>query len=88
MNPQRYMRILAARARHESPPRVDVARQVILSLRSMQDSPAEVRQGPMMWVAVLSTAAAVPAAVFALVVYYAAADPIMEIARAISWAIQ
>jgi len=88
MNPEQYILALAARARAETPPRISVAHKVIQDLRAMQDSKTAALSRPMMWVAVLSSATAVPAAVLALIVYYATADPLVEITRAVSWVIQ
>ena len=77
--------ILAARARSETPPRVDVAGRVIAILTAEQNQLARISERPLMWLAVFSSAAAVPAVVLAIVAYYASLDPLFEISQAISW---
>jgi len=77
--------ILAARARSETPPRVDVAGRVIAILTAEQNQLAHISERPLMWLAVFSSAAAVPAVVLAIVAYYASLDPLFEISQAISW---
>ena len=80
--------ILAARARSETPPRVDVAGRVIAILTAEQDRLDRMTERPLMWLAVLSSAAAIPAAVLAIVAYYTWVDPLFEISQAIAWVIQ
>ncbi len=80
--------ILAARARSETPPRVDVAGRVIAILTAEQNQLARISERPLMWLAVFSSAAAVPAVVLAIVAYYASLDPLFEISQAISWVMQ
>jgi hypothetical protein len=41
-----------------------------------------------MWVAVFSSAAAIPAAILAIVAYYTWVDPLFEISQAIAWVMQ
>jgi hypothetical protein len=80
--------ILAARARSETPPRVDVAGRVIAILTAEQDRLDRITERPLMWVAVFSSAAAIPAAVMAFVAYYTWFSPLFEISQAIAWVIQ
>lgn len=82
------LKMLAARARGETPPRVDVVGQVIAILYSEQDRLDLITERPLMWLAVLSSAAAIPAAVLAIVAYYTWVDPLFEISQAISWVMQ
>ena len=77
--------ILAARARSETPPHVDVAGRVIAILTAEQNQLARISERPLMWLAVFSSAAAVPAVVLAIVAYYVSLDPLFEISQAISW---
>ncbi|MHC4110831.1 MAG: hypothetical protein ACYSTF_02775 [Planctomycetota bacterium] len=80
--------ILAARARGETPPRVDVAGRVISILTAEQDRLDRITERPLMWVAVFSSAAAIPAAILAIVAYYTWVDPLFEISQAIAWVMQ
>ena len=79
---------LAARAREERPPRVDVTYSVLAILTAGQAQPLTVAERFWMWLAAVSSAVAVPAAVVAFVLYSRSAEPLNEIAEAISWAIQ
>ena len=80
--------ILAARARGETPPRVDVAGRVISILTVEEDRLDRITERPLMWVAVFSSAAAIPAAVLAIVAHYTWVNPLFEISQAIAWVIQ
>ena len=80
--------ILAARARGETLPRVDVAGRVIAILTAEEDRLDRITERPLMWVAVLSSAAAVPAGVLAIVAYYTWVNPLFEISQAIAWVMQ
>jgi hypothetical protein len=80
--------ILAARARSESPPVVDVAGRVIAILAAERERVDRASDRPLMWLAAFSSAVAVPAVVAAIAVYYAWADPLFEISRAIAWVTQ
>ena len=80
--------ILAARARGETPPCVDVSGRVIAILAAEQDRLDRLTERPLMWLAVLSSAAAVPATVLAIVAYYTWVDPLFEISQAIAWVVQ
>jgi hypothetical protein len=64
-NKERF-EILAARARGETPPRVNVAGRVIANLTAEQDRLDRITERPLMWVAVFSSAAAIPAAVLVI----------------------
>ena len=88
MNSKNRFEILAARARSEVAPRVDVAGRVIATLTAEQDRLDRITERPLMWLAVFSSAAAVPAVVLAVIAYYASLDPLFEISEAISWVIQ
>jgi hypothetical protein len=88
MRNQNLFQILAGRARGESPPRVDVVGRVISVLTAEQDRLNRITERPLMWVAVFSSAAAIPAAVLAIVAYYTWVDPLFEISQAIAWVMQ
>lgn len=79
---------LAARARSEEAPRVNVAGSVIaiLSAEEMRFEP--VSDKLLMWLAAFSSAVAVPVVVAAVFVYQAWTDPLLELSQAISWVMQ
>ncbi|MEN6575939.1 MAG: hypothetical protein ABFD90_06310 [Phycisphaerales bacterium] len=79
---------LAARAREERPPRVDVTSRVLAMLTAGQTQPLTAAERFWMWLAAVSSAVAVPVAVAAFILYTRSAEPLNEIAEAISWAIQ
>jgi hypothetical protein len=80
--------ILAVKARGEIPHGVDVADRVIAILTAEQDRLDRITERPLMWVALFSSAAAIPAAVLAIVAYYTWVDPLFEISQAIAWVMQ
>ncbi len=82
------LRILAAKARGEMPPRVDVADRVLAILTAEKYQRQSVPEKPLMWMAALSSVAAVFAVLFAIVLYNIKIDPLMEISQAISWVTQ
>jgi len=88
MNWEQKIEQLAARARAECPPRVDVACSVLGILAAGQVQPLTVTERLWMWLAAAASAVAVPAATAAFVLYHRSAQPLNEIAEAISWAIQ
>jgi hypothetical protein len=85
---ERRIENLAARARAERPPKVDVAQSVLHMLTAGQAEPLSVAERFWMWLAAVSSAIAVPTAVIAFALYARSAEPLNQIAEAISWAIQ
>ena len=79
---------LAARARSEEAPGIDVAGSVIAILRAEQRRYEAAGDRPLMWLAAFSSAAAVSVVVAAVFVYQAWADPLFELSQAISWVAQ
>jgi hypothetical protein len=88
MNWEQKIERLAARARDEAPPRVDVACGVLGVLAAGRTSPLGVAERLWMWLAAGASAVAVPAAIAAFVLYARSAQPLSEIAEAIAWATQ
>jgi hypothetical protein len=88
MNWEEKIERLAARARAEEPPRIDVSRSVLRILTAGRAQPLTMTERLWMWLAAASSAIAVPAAAVAFIVYTRSAGPLNEIAEAISWAIQ
>lgn len=79
---------LAAQARRESPPRVDVTCRVLGALTAGPAEPLTVTERLWLCLAAASSAIAIPAAAAAVLLYTRSAQPLHEIAEAISWAIQ
>jgi len=79
---------LAARARSESPPAVDVAGRVIARLSTEQSRIEKMTEKPLLWLAAASSAFAVSAVVIAIMVYNASTGPLYEISQAIAWVAQ
>jgi hypothetical protein len=78
--------LLAARARTEEVPQVNVVPEVLTLLSSGQAEPLTVAENLGMWLAAGASAVAVPAAGVALSVYNASMGPLREIVNSISWA--
>jgi len=87
MNWEEKIEMLAARARFEQPPQVDVAPEVLRILASGQAVPLAVGERLWIWLAAGASAVAVPAAAIAISVYNAGAGPLREVMNSISWAI-
>ena len=87
MNWEEKIQRLAARARAEEPPRVDVAPEVLRILTSEQADPISVGERLWIWLAAGASAVAVPAAAIAVSVYNASTGPLREIMNSISWAV-
>lgn len=88
MNWEQKIEQLAARAREERPPHVDVTNSVLAVLSAGQAQPLTMAERFWMWLAAASAAVAVPAAATAIIFYTRSPQPLSEIAEAISWAIQ
>jgi len=88
MNWEPRIERLAARARAEKPPRVDVSRSVLEVLTAGQVEPLSVAERFWMWLAAVSSAVAVPTAAVVFILYARSAGPLNEIAEAISWAVK
>lgn len=88
MNWEEKIRYLAARARQETPPDVNVAPKVLRILVSSRAQPVAASERLWMWLAAVSSAVAVPTAVFALTTYLTSSEPLLEISNAISWVMQ
>jgi hypothetical protein len=88
MNIEKRLEQLAALAKNEQSPQVNVASSVLgaISYQTARCDVASERQ--LMWVAVVSSAVAAMVVVAAVAAYYNVADPITEVSEAISWVIQ
>ena len=85
MNWEKRIEILAARARAERPPQVDVAQSVLRILASGEAAPITVAERLWMWLAAGSAAVAVPAAAIAVALYNASSGPLPELVDSIAW---
>lgn len=88
MKNEHLFQALITRARSEEPPSVDVAGRVIATLTAERDRLERISDRPLMWLAALSSAVAVPAVILAIVVYNTWVGPLFEISQAISWVAQ
>ena len=88
MKNENLFEALAARARSESPPSVDVAGRVIARLSAEQNQIEQLTEKPLLWLAAASSAFAVFAVVIAIMVYNASTGPLYEISQAIAWVVQ
>jgi hypothetical protein len=82
------LKILAACARGEASPRVDVSGRVIEILETEQNNLIRMSERPLMWVAVLSSAIAASVMFIAVISYYFQSNPLAEISETISWVMQ
>ena len=87
MNWEDRIEMLAARARFEQPPQVNVAPEVLRILTSGEAVPLTAGERLWMWLAAGASAVAVPAAAIAISMYNAGTGPLREVMNSISWAI-
>jgi hypothetical protein len=80
------LEMLAARARAEETPHVNVAPDVLSILMGGQAEPLTVAESLWMWLAAGASALAVPAAVIAVTMYNAGTGPLREIVNSVAWA--
>ena len=88
MNARKNFETLIDRALDDAAPDVDVTAGVMAILTSRRRRNAFASEKPMMWVAAISSAVAVPAAMAAVFVYYTWAGPMTELLDSISWVTQ
>jgi hypothetical protein len=88
MKNENLFEALAARARSDSPPAVDVAGRVIARLSTEQNRIERMAEKPLLWLAAASSVFAVSAVVIAIMVYNASTGPLYEISQAIAWVAQ
>jgi hypothetical protein len=88
MKNENRFQLLVNQARSEMPPSVDVSGRVITILSAGKVRPEPASDRPLMWLAAISSAVAVPAAVLAVIVYNNCVGPLFELSQAISWVTQ
>lgn len=86
MNWEEKIERLAARARVEQPPQVNVAPDVLRFLTSDQADPVTVGERFWIWLAAGAAAVAVPAAAISVSIYNTSTGPLREVINSISWA--
>ena len=79
------LNILFEKVRAEKSPKVDVADSVIAIITANEKEPEWFRDKPLMWIAALSSAVAVPFVVTAFVLNNLWIGPLFEISQVISW---
>jgi len=87
MNWEDKIKMVAARARAEQPPQVNVVPEVLRILMNDQVDPLTVGERFWIWLAAGASAVAVPAAAIAISMYSAGAGPLREVINSVSWAI-
>lgn len=88
MKLENKLKALAACARAESYPQVDIAANVLTAIIAGHRQAERVSERILMWLAAASSAVAVPAAVVAVIARYFWTNPLIEISQAIFWVIQ
>ncbi len=83
---ENFLKKLADKARMETPPDIDIADNVMLIITGRQLR-TRVYDKPFVWMASLSTAAAVAIGSLAIYAYYAWTNPLAEISETIAWAL-
>jgi hypothetical protein len=77
---------LCEKARTEDIPKVDVADKTMAFIESNEIRTQWFWDRPLMWVAALSSAVAVPVVIMAILLHNIWAEPLYEISQAVSWA--
>lgn len=85
MKNMNFFNTLVAGASTEESPEVDIADRVISTLIAEGQRPDWIWDRPLMWIAALSSAIAVPFVVLASILHQIWAGPLFEISQAISW---
>ena len=78
---------LTHKARNENIPKVDIASRTISYISSNEIQTQWFWDKPLMWVAALSSAVAVPVVIIAILLHNVWIEPLHEISQIISWAI-
>ena len=81
-----FFEILCEKAGKEEVPKVKVAEKTIAFIEANGIHSGWFWDRPLMWVAAISSAAAVPLVIMAFLFHNVGAEPLYEISQAISWA--
>lgn len=76
---------LVTRAAKEKSPQVNIAEKVIATLTAQDKQLERIWERPLMWIAALSSAVAVPIVSLAVFLHNIWTGPLYEISKAISW---
>lgn len=87
MNMEKLLRKLADKARMETPPDIDVVDNVMRIISAERVTNVVSYDKPFVWMASLSTAAAVAIGTLAVYAYYTWSNPLMEMSETIAWAL-
>ena len=82
---ENLLRKLANRARMETAPDIDVVDIVMSRISAQTVSAVGPDDKPFVWIASLSTAAAIAIGTFAIYAYYAWSNPLSEMSETIAW---
>ena len=82
---ENLLKKLANRARLETTPDIDVVDNVMRIITAGQARSIESFDKPFVWMASLSTAAAIAIGTFAVYAYHAWTNPLMEMSETIAW---
>jgi len=85
MDEEQLVRTLAAKAKQEAVPPVDVADRVLAAIARGEAERAGVVDRPLAWVAACAAVAAVVLAVFGAAAWNALLDPVMDTFNALTW---
>lgn len=79
---------LRDQARDEACPQVDVTNQVMALLCSQESVQVALMQRPLAWFAAIAATVAVSVSTLAIVQYFTADYPLLEVANSIAWVVQ
>jgi hypothetical protein len=85
MKNDNFFNTLVTRAAEENAPQVNVADRVITTLTTQDRQLERIWERPLMWIAALSSAVAVPFVSLAVFLHNIWTGPLYEISKAISW---
>lgn len=88
MKNKQQFEMFITRALGETHPQIDVTDSVLETLAARCGRSVFVSDRPLIWLAALSSAVAIPAVVLATVIYNASASPLTELVESISWVMQ
>jgi len=85
MKNNNFFNALVTRAAKEKSPQVNIAEKVIVTLTAQDKQLERIWERPLMWIAALSSAVAVPFVGLAVFLHNIWTGPLYEISKAISW---
>jgi hypothetical protein len=85
MTMENLLRRLANKARLETTPDIDVVDSVMRKISAQPAASVRLDDKPFVWMASLSTAAAIGIGTFAVYAYFAWSNPLSEMSETIAW---